>query len=79
MIKFSVKFDEILLNDEWETQADGIMSIFRVAQHYGVYKDLFGSKYFYPVIPIEISYICDDKTDEVNLVFYGNDLSPSEV
>lgn len=74
--KKTLKLDEIGLTDEWESTAQGIKSIHQIVHHYGIFKDLFNSKHFFPTIPMEIGY--QDEEDFINPVFYGNDLSPSD-
>ncbi|XP_033754821.1 39S ribosomal protein L38, mitochondrial-like [Pecten maximus] len=48
-----------------------------VAQHYGVYRDLFYDAYFYPQFPLNVFYEYDNET--VTAVYNGNIISPSEV
>ncbi|XP_064640863.1 large ribosomal subunit protein mL38-like [Lineus longissimus] len=47
-----------------------------IADHYGVYQDLFGYAYFYPRIQLDISFDYDD--EYVTPVHRGNKILPSE-
>ena len=48
-----------------------------VAEHYGIYQDLFNCDYFTPVTNLHICYDYDD--DLVTPVYYGNRIFPAEV
>lgn len=48
-----------------------------VAQHHGIYRDLFDDAYFYPQFPLKVSYEFDD--DMVTAICNGNTMTPSEV
>lgn len=49
-----------------------------IADHYGIFNDLYGDAYFYPTIPLKINY---DFGNEEYLaeVYNGNVLKPREV
>ena len=48
-----------------------------MADHYNVYKDLFGFAYFYPSMQLRIAYDIDE--EYVSPVCSGNILDPNEV
>lgn len=64
-----------LKNDWWLTNAPS--NIRTIADHYGIYNDLFGDAYFYPTIPLDIQYDFGDD-EKVAVVHRGNLLKPSE-
>ncbi|RZF47587.1 hypothetical protein LSTR_LSTR012209 [Laodelphax striatellus] len=62
------------VNEEWQkTMAPS--HIKTVAEHYGIYNDLFGDAYFYPQVPLDISF---RHGDSIVPVFRGNDVKPSQ-
>jgi large subunit ribosomal protein L38 len=64
------------VKEEWLKTA-GPLHIRRVAEHYGVYNDLFGDAYFTPRVQLDVHY---KLTDESFLpVHRGNVIKPSEV
>ena len=68
--------------DEIQVQADhgiecGFKNIHTVADHYNVYKDLFGLAHFYPSMQLRIAYDIDE--EYVSPVCSGNILDPAEV
>ena len=48
-----------------------------VAEHYGIYGDLFNDAYFLPVLPVNIHFDYDE--EYVTPVYCGNQISPEEV
>ncbi|KAG6797650.1 39S ribosomal protein L38, mitochondrial [Apis mellifera caucasica] len=50
--------------------------IHKIATHYGIFQDLFGDAFFFPVVPLEISYKIDDDTSVK--VYTGNVIKPAE-
>ncbi|XP_040185896.1 39S ribosomal protein L38, mitochondrial isoform X3 [Rana temporaria] len=68
-----IPLDEV--RSEWE-QTCGPHHIQRVAEHYGVYKDLFGEATFVPRVALRVQYNAED--DTVMPVYYGNVVTPSE-
>ena len=63
--------------DEREVSHQGVMDGFKLGMHNHIYAHLFGHAYFYPVVPLNISYDIDG--DNVNPIYYGNEIQPSEV
>lgn len=64
------------VREEWLKTA-GPFHIRRVAEHYGVYDDLFGDAYFIPRVKLDVHY---KLTDDSHLpVHRGNVIKPSEV
>ncbi|XP_053309575.1 39S ribosomal protein L38, mitochondrial [Spea bombifrons] len=60
---------------EWE-RTSGPFHVQRVANHYGVYKDLFGEATFVPCVKIKIHY---NTGEELAMpVYHGNVVTPSE-
>lgn len=55
---------------------DAPFHIHRIANHYGVYKDLYGDAYFMPTVPLNVSY--DLHNDEEVRVYTGNVIKPNE-
>ncbi|KAG8430571.1 hypothetical protein GDO86_020362 [Hymenochirus boettgeri] len=68
-----IPLDEV--RAEWE-KSSGPYGIQRVAEHYGVYKDLFGEATFVPRVTLRVHY----RNDEEGLlpVYYGNVVAASE-
>lgn len=63
------------VKDKW-LKEHGPQHIRTIADHYGVYNDLFGVAFFYNTTPL---YICYDYDEEfVTPVYYGNKIAPSE-
>ncbi|XP_020297058.1 39S ribosomal protein L38, mitochondrial isoform X2 [Pseudomyrmex gracilis] len=56
--------------------ADGPFHIHRIAEHYSIYKDLYGDAYFMPTIPLNISYNLEN--DKLINVYNGNVIKPNE-
>ncbi|GJQ84260.1 putative DNA helicase [Trypoxylus dichotomus] len=69
---------QLLLNldevqDEW-LHTEGPSHIKVIADHYGIYQDLFGDAFFMPRVPLKVTFASD-----VDLpVYYGNTIKPSE-
>ncbi|XP_015127237.1 39S ribosomal protein L38, mitochondrial [Diachasma alloeum] len=61
--------------DWWQTDAPS--HIKTIAEHYGIFNDLYGDAYFYPTIPLEINYEVNEET--IATVHRGNLLKPNEV
>lgn len=70
----SVKIPLDRVQETWE-QSNGPFQIKRLADHYGVFKDLFSMAYFIPQVPLHICYNQDNTVH----VHYGNRLTPREV
>ncbi|XP_056378317.1 39S ribosomal protein L38, mitochondrial [Hyla sarda] len=68
-----IPLDEV--RAEWE-RTWGPNHIQRVAEHYGVYKDLFGEATFVPRVTLRIHY--NSAEDTVMPVYYGNVVTPTE-
>ncbi|XP_075682108.1 large ribosomal subunit protein mL38 isoform X2 [Rhinoderma darwinii] len=68
-----IPLDEV--RAEWERTC-GPKHIERVAEHYGVYKDLFGEATFVPRVTLRIQYNTEEHA--VMPVYYGNVVTPSE-
>ncbi|XP_072007615.1 large ribosomal subunit protein mL38 [Engystomops pustulosus] len=68
-----IPLDEV--RSEWEVTW-GPNHIQRVAEHYGVFKDLFGEAMFVPRVPLRIHYNTGE--DAVMPVYYGNVVTPTE-
>lgn len=69
-----VKISLDRVQETWEKNS-GPFHIKRVAEHYGVFRDLFPKAYFVPQVPLRIYY----SQDNSGQVHYGNRLTPSEV
>ncbi|XP_034564713.1 39S ribosomal protein L38, mitochondrial [Notolabrus celidotus] len=68
---FKIPLDQV--QDTWE-KSSGPFHIKRLADHYGVFRDLFPMAYFLPQVPLHVGYGQDNSCQ----VFYGNQLTPSE-
>lgn len=55
---------------------NGPLHIHKIAEHYGIYKDLYKDAYFLPTVPLDISY--DLENDKVVQVYTGNVIKPEE-
>jgi hypothetical protein len=66
--------DEV--NDMWFHEY-GPWHFQKIAEHYGIYKDLFDGDFFVPVVNIDINYEFDGQY--INPVIRGNRLTPTEV
>ena len=64
------------VKEEWLKTA-GPLQIRKVAEHYGVYEDLFGDAYFVPRIRLDIKY--KQRDDSFMPVCHGNVIKPAEV
>ncbi|GAB6032578.1 hypothetical protein CHUAL_011467 [Chamberlinius hualienensis] len=71
--KLEVSLDEV--KAEWE-KSDGQRHIKIIAEHYGIFRDLFDGAHFYPRVPIKIHYPYDDQY--ATRVFTGNHIKPDE-
>lgn len=73
---FTVKLDIDEVQAVWETTS-GPHHIQTLAQHYGIFTDLYGNAYFVPRVILKINYDYDD--DKVSSVYRGNIIKPIEV
>lgn len=64
------------LQKDW-LENEGASHIFNVAEHYGVFKDLFDHGFFTPCVPLDITYSFDEHSG--NPVHMGNILQASDV
>lgn len=70
----TVKIPLDRVQDAW-SKSSGPFQIKRLADHYGVFTDLFHMAYFLPQVPLHICY-SQENTANVN---YGNRLTPTQV
>lgn len=70
----TVKIPLDRVQDAW-AKSSGPFQIKRLADHYGVFTDLFHKAYFLPQVPLHICY-SQENTAHVN---YGNRLTPTQV
>ncbi|KAK1794226.1 hypothetical protein P4O66_011118, partial [Electrophorus voltai] len=68
---FRIPLDRV--KAEWE-KTNGPHHIRRLAEHYGIYQDLFPMAYFVPRVMLRVAYGDDSSA----MVHYGNHLSPSQ-
>ncbi|XP_077406331.1 large ribosomal subunit protein mL38 [Vanacampus margaritifer] len=68
---FKISLDRV--QEVWE-KSIGPFHIRRLADHYGVFRDLFPNAYFLPQIPLRICYSQGTSAQ----VHYGNELTPTE-
>jgi large subunit ribosomal protein L38 len=69
-----IPLDEV--KKEWYTESWST-HVLSMAEHYGIYQDLFGHAFFNPRIQLDVSYDYDDEL--VTPVHRGNQILPSEV
>lgn len=50
----------------------------KIADHYGIFQDLFGNAFFFPIVPLEINYSIDEVKDTLVKVYTGNVIKPAE-
>lgn len=70
-----VDVDEV--QKEWEESGLASSHIKTIAEHYGIFSDLFGDAYFFPRVPLNIEYIQKEETTVP--VYRGNIVKPREV
>ncbi|XP_070847050.1 large ribosomal subunit protein mL38 [Chaetodon trifascialis] len=68
---FKIPLDQV--QEVW-AKSSGPFDIMRLAEHYGVFRDLFPMAYFLPQVSLHISY----SQDNSGQVYYGNRLTPTE-
>lgn len=61
---------------EWERTC-GPYHKQRLAEHYGLYRDLFHGATFVPRVPLHVAYAVGE--DDLVPVYYGNEVTPTEV
>ncbi|XP_048769606.2 39S ribosomal protein L38, mitochondrial-like isoform X2 [Ostrea edulis] len=60
--------------ESWNTNKKE--ELHQLAEHYGVFRDLFGGATFYPIVNLDVSY---DMSDEYEIpVYHGNFITPSQ-
>lgn len=70
-----LKLDMDKVHKEWRTES-GPRHICRVAEHYGIFRDMFDGAHFNPVIPLDVWYDYDEEF--VTPVKYGNIIPAKE-
>lgn len=70
-----VNLDEV--HKEWEESGLASNHIKIVAEHYGIFSDLFGDAYFFPRVMLSIEYVQNEETTVP--VYRGNIVKPREV
>ncbi|XP_024913698.1 large ribosomal subunit protein mL38 isoform X2 [Cynoglossus semilaevis] len=68
---FKISLDRV--QETWEKTC-GPYHIKRLAEHYGVFRDLFPRAFFAPQVPLRVSYNQDSSVQ----VHYGNKMTPTE-
>ncbi|KAJ3607526.1 hypothetical protein NHX12_024577 [Muraenolepis orangiensis] len=69
---FKIPLDRV--QEGWE-ERNAPFHIRRLAEHYGVFRDLFPKAYFLPQVTLGVHYAQEDRTAAV---YYGNLLTPTE-
>ncbi|KAH3772951.1 hypothetical protein DPMN_174298, partial [Dreissena polymorpha] len=59
-------------------QGVGQRRIHRLADHYGLFRDLFGEAYFYPSLDLRVGYVDGADPEFIQPVYHGNQLPPAE-
>jgi len=75
-VYFAVKVSLEEVQKEW-LEESGPQQCRTVAEHYGIYRDLFSGAYFTPVTNLNVFYECED--DYLMPVRRGNKILPSMV
>lgn len=65
-----------LVRKEW-LKTSGPFHVKAVAEHFNIFKDLFGDAYFLPRVPLSIQYQQPEGSSMP--VYYGNQIKPKEV
>ncbi|XP_064122750.1 large ribosomal subunit protein mL38-like isoform X1 [Macrobrachium nipponense] len=73
--KWLLKVDLDAVQKEWETTT-APTHLKTLAEHYGIFSDLFGLAYFIPHVYMKVTYDYDENTESV--VYRGNVIKPSE-
>ncbi|KAM6897449.1 large ribosomal subunit protein mL38 [Xenentodon cancila] len=66
-----ISLDQV--QETWE-KSSGPFHVKRLAEHYGVFRDLFPNAYFLPQVTLRVRYHQDSRGQ----VYYGNQLTPTE-
>lgn len=64
---------------EQDFEGSGQERIHALANHFGIFRDLFGDAFFYPKIKLKVGYTVKEEENMINPVFHGNKLLPEEV
>ncbi len=72
----TVKVPQDEVKDAWLKEI-GVEHLKEVAEHYGIFKHLFGNAFFYPVQHVRIAYDYDE--EYVTPVYMGNRVTPKDV
>lgn len=64
------------MKEKWQNEK-GPSHLRTIAEHYGIFDDLFGSAFFYNTNPLTVCYDYDEEF--VTPVYYGNKIPPAEV
>ena len=64
------------VRDSWQSEW-GPLHKRALAEHHGIYRDLFNDAYFIPVVDMKVLYDYDDEF--VTPIHLGNSILPSEV
>lgn len=68
-----IQYEDV--RQEWK-QTHAPMHVKDVADHYGVFKDLYEFGFFHPVVPMDVLY--EYNAEYLTPVYYGNIILPSE-
>ncbi|XP_025116001.1 39S ribosomal protein L38, mitochondrial-like [Pomacea canaliculata] len=70
-----LKLDLETVKEKWQNEK-GPSHLRTIAEHYGIFDDLFGSAFFYNTNPLTVCYDYDEEF--VTPVYYGNKIPPAE-
>lgn len=73
---FPVRIPLEAVRAEWEKTC-GPYHKQRLAEYYGLYRDLFHGATFVPRVPLHVAYAVGE--DDLMPVYYGNEVTPAEV
>ena len=63
--------------EDRDASTSGAVDVCKVAKHFKIYSDLFGKGFFYPLVPMTVTY--DVEGDYDVPVYWGNEVTVSEV
>ena len=66
------------VKEEWR-QEFGPFHLKKIAEHYGIFNDLFNGAIFYPVLDLSVAYEEPGEEDTVLPVYMGNHIPPEKV
>jgi len=72
----TLEVDLSKVKEEWVTSGQQFEAIYKAAEYYGIYEDLFREGYFYPCVNLDIAYPIQNEM--MAPVYRGNVIKPAE-